>query len=170
MSFELVEPSNYLVLCHPLFLLPSIFTSIRVFSNELALDIQWPKYWSFSLSIKLEPFNVTPLLWPKMCQLQLRRLTWILCIPHNAEGWVRSYHDFYAVLKVDLVTFCHYKTLAVSYTELYTLHCFHDFLLYSYTFVYCFVSLLNYLNIEYYMWFYECNPNNRCIRAIEEFN
>ena len=44
-------PSNHLNLCHPLLLLPSVFPSIRVFSNELALCIRWPKYWSFSLSI-----------------------------------------------------------------------------------------------------------------------
>ena len=50
-SVELVMPSNHLNLCHPLLLLPSIFPSIRVFSNELALCIRWPKYWSFSLSI-----------------------------------------------------------------------------------------------------------------------
>ena len=51
MSVELVMPSNHLFLCHPLLLLPSIFPSIRVFSNELALCIRWPKYWSFSFSI-----------------------------------------------------------------------------------------------------------------------
>ena len=51
MSFELVMPSNHLILCHPLLLLPSIFPSIRVFSNELALHIRWPKYWSISFSI-----------------------------------------------------------------------------------------------------------------------
>ena len=43
-------PSNHLILCHPLLLLPSIFPSIRVFSNDLALRIRWPKYWSFSIS------------------------------------------------------------------------------------------------------------------------
>ena len=110
MSFESVMPSNYLVLCHPL-LLPSIFPSIRVFSNELALHIRWPKYWTFSFSIILEPFNFISLLWPKMCQLQLQRLAWILRIPDNAEGWVGNYYDFFTVLKVDLVTFCPYKTL-----------------------------------------------------------
>ena len=47
----LVMLSNYLLLCHPLFLLPSIFPSIRVFSSESALHIRWPKYWSFSFSI-----------------------------------------------------------------------------------------------------------------------
>ena len=51
MSIELVMPSNHLILCHPLLLLPSIFSSIRVFSNEPVLHIQWPKYWSFSFSI-----------------------------------------------------------------------------------------------------------------------
>ena len=51
MSIELVMPSNHLILCHPLLLLPSIFPSIRVFSNESALRIRLPKYWSFSFSI-----------------------------------------------------------------------------------------------------------------------
>ena len=51
MSIELVMPSNHLILCHPFLLLPSIFPSIRVFSNESVLHIRWPKYWSFSFSI-----------------------------------------------------------------------------------------------------------------------
>ena len=51
MSIESVMPSNHLNLCHPLLLLPSIFPSIRVFSNESVLCIRWPKYWSFSFSI-----------------------------------------------------------------------------------------------------------------------
>ena len=51
MSTESVMPSNHLIFCRPLLLLPSIFPSIRVFSNELALCIRWPKYWSFSFSI-----------------------------------------------------------------------------------------------------------------------
>ena len=53
MSIELVMPSNHLILCRPFLLLPSIFPSIRVFSNESALYIRWPKYWSFS-------FNISP--------------------------------------------------------------------------------------------------------------
>ena len=53
MSIESVMPSNHLVLCCPLLLLPSIFPNIRVFSNESALCIRWPKYWSFS-------FNISP--------------------------------------------------------------------------------------------------------------
>ena len=57
-SIELVMPSNDLILCSPLFLLPSIFRSIRVFSNESALRIRWPKYWSFSFNIS--PSNEHP--------------------------------------------------------------------------------------------------------------
>ena len=51
MSFELVMPSNHLILCRPLLLLPSIFPSIRVFSTESTLCMRWPKFWSFSFSI-----------------------------------------------------------------------------------------------------------------------
>ena len=51
MSIELVMPSNHLILCHPLLLMPSIFPSTRVFSNESVLHIRWPKYWSFTFSI-----------------------------------------------------------------------------------------------------------------------
>ena len=58
MSIESVMPSNHLILCHPLLLLPSIFPSITVFSNESALRIRWPKYWSFSFSIS--PSNEHP--------------------------------------------------------------------------------------------------------------
>ena len=50
MSIELVMPSNYLILCHPLLLLPSIFLSIMIFSSESTLHIRWPKYWSFNFS------------------------------------------------------------------------------------------------------------------------
>ena len=53
MSTESVIPSNHLILCHPPFLLPSIISSIRVFSNESVLHLRWPKYWSFS-------FNISP--------------------------------------------------------------------------------------------------------------
>ena len=58
MSIETVMPSSHLILCRPLLLSPSIFPSIRVFSNESALCIRWPKYWSFSFSIS--PSNQHP--------------------------------------------------------------------------------------------------------------
>ena len=58
MSIELVMPSNHLILCRPLLLLPSIFPSIRAFSNDSALHIRWPKYWSFTFNIS--PSNERP--------------------------------------------------------------------------------------------------------------
>ena len=57
MSVESVMPSSHLILCCPLVLLPSIFPSIRVFSNESVLHIRWPKYWNFSFSISISPSN-----------------------------------------------------------------------------------------------------------------
>ena len=69
MSIESVMPSNHLILCHPLLLPPSIFPSIRVFSNESALHIKWPKYWSFSFSIS--PSNEHPGLIFRMVWLDL---------------------------------------------------------------------------------------------------
>ena len=69
MCIELVMPSNHFILCCPLLFLPSIFPSIRVFSNELALRIRWPKYWSFSFNISpsseysgLIPFRIDSLI------------------------------------------------------------------------------------------------------------
>ena len=77
MSIELVMPSNQLILCRPLFLLSSIFPSIRVFSNESVLCIRWPKYWSFSSNIVL-PMNIqdwSPLGWTSWISLQSRGLS-----------------------------------------------------------------------------------------------
>ena len=77
MSIELRMPSNYLILCRPLFLLPSIFPSISVFSNESALSIRWPKYWSFSFNIS--PTNehpgLSPLGWTGWISLQSKGLS-----------------------------------------------------------------------------------------------
>ena len=77
MSIELVMPSSHLILCHSLFLLPSIFPSIRVFSNESVLCIWWPKYWTFSLSIS--PFSEnqdwSPLGWTDWISLHSKELS-----------------------------------------------------------------------------------------------
>ena len=77
MSIELVMPSIHLILCHPLLLLPSIFPSIGVFSNESALRIRWPKYWSFSFNIS--PSNEHPGLisfgWTGWISLQFKGLS-----------------------------------------------------------------------------------------------
>ena len=74
LSIESVMPSTHLILCHPLLLLPSIFPSIRVFSNESSLRIRWPKYWSFSFNIS--PSNEHPGLgWTGWISLQSKGLS-----------------------------------------------------------------------------------------------
>ena len=77
MSIESVMPSNCLILCYLLLLLPSIFPSIRVFSNELALRMRWPKYWSFSLSISpsKEHPGLVSLEWTGWISLQSKGLS-----------------------------------------------------------------------------------------------
>ena len=78
MSIESVKPSNHLILCQPLLLLPSIFPSIRVFSNELALHFRWPKYWSFNFSISPSvniPFRID---WFDLLVVQGDLLCWII--------------------------------------------------------------------------------------------
>ena len=79
MSIELVMPSNHLIFCCPLLLLPSIFPSIRVFLNESALHIRWPKYWSFSFNIS--PSNKQP-------GLISFRMDWLDLL--SAQGTLRS--------------------------------------------------------------------------------
>ena len=75
MSIESVMPSNHLIFCCPLFLLPSIFPSIRVFSNELVLHIRWPKYWSFSFSLPMNTQDWFPLGWTGWISLQSKGLS-----------------------------------------------------------------------------------------------
>ena len=81
-SIESVMPSNHLILCHPLLLLPSIFPSIRVFSNESALCIRWPKYWSYSLwtsLIFLLPMNFFKYFWFSRSEIG----TWVIYFLNN---------------------------------------------------------------------------------------
>ena len=77
MSMESMMTSNHLILCHPLLLLPSIFPSIRVFSNESTLHIRWPKYWSFSLNISpsKNTQDWSPLGWTGWISLQSKGLS-----------------------------------------------------------------------------------------------
>ena len=79
MCIELVMPPDHLILCHPLLLLPSIFPSIRVFSNESALRIRWPKYWNFSFSIS--PSN-------EYSGLISFRMDWLNCLA--VQGTLKS--------------------------------------------------------------------------------
>ena len=70
MSFESVMPSNHLILCHPLLLLPPIPPSIRVFSNESVLRIRWPKYWSFSFSMNIQGLISSRMDWLDLLTVQ----------------------------------------------------------------------------------------------------
>ena len=81
MSIKLVMPSNHLILCHPLLLLPSVFPSTRVFSSESALHIRWPKYWSFN-STSVLPMNI-----------QDWSLGWTGCISLQSKGLSRVFSN-----------------------------------------------------------------------------
>ena len=97
MSIESRIPSNHLILCHPLLLLSSIISSIKVFSNELALCIRWPKYWNFSFSIspsneysvlisfRTNWFDLFAVQGPLKCLLQ----------PHNLKASILRYSTFF---------------------------------------------------------------------------
>ena len=99
MSIELVMLSNHLILCHPLLLLPSVFPSIRVFSNELAVCIRWPKYWNFSFSIS--PSNE----YSKLISIRIDRFDLLavqgtyksLLQHHSSEASVLWYSAFFMV-------------------------------------------------------------------------
>ena len=92
MSIELVMPSNHLILCHPLLLLPSVFPSIKVFSNESALYIRWPTYWSFSFSIS--PSN-------EHSGLISFRIDWLdlLAVPGTLKSFLQHYSSKASVFR-----------------------------------------------------------------------
>ena len=84
-SFESMMPSNHLILCHPLLFLPSVFPSIRVFSNNSALGISWPKYWSFS-------FNISPS--NEYSELISLRIDWVdlLVVQATLKSLLQHHH------------------------------------------------------------------------------
>ena len=97
MSIELVMPSNHLILCHHLLLLPSIFPSIRVFSSESVLHIRWPKYWSFA-SASVLPMNIQdwfPLGLTSLISLQSKGLSRVF-----SNTTVQKHHFFNAQLSL----------------------------------------------------------------------
>ena len=100
MSIESVMPSNHLILCRPLFLLPSIFPNIRVFSNESALRIRWSKYWSFSFSIS--PSN-------KYSGLISFRMDWFDLLA--VQGSLKSLLQKFKSLNSSVLSFLHGPTL-----------------------------------------------------------
>ena len=99
MSIESVMPSNHLILCHPLLLPPSIFPSIRVFSNESVPHIRWPKYWSFSFSIS--PSNEHPgMISFRMDWLDLLAVQGTLkslLQRHSSKAWTLQHSGFFIV-------------------------------------------------------------------------
>ena len=98
MSIELVMPSNHLILCHPLLLLPSNFPSIRVFSNELVLPVRWPKFW-ISTSASVLPMNIQgwfPLRLTGLISLQSKGLENLLQ-DHSLKASILCCSDFFMV-------------------------------------------------------------------------
>ena len=115
MSIELVMPSNHLILCHPLLFPPSIFPSIKVFSNELALPIRWPKYWSFSFSIS--PSNdYLGLISFRMDWLDLlavQRMLKSLLQHHNSKASI-LWHSAFFIVQLSHPYMTTGKTIAVT--------------------------------------------------------
>ena len=97
MSIESAMPSNYLILCHPLLLLPSIFPSIRIFSNESALRIRWPKYWSFSISPSNEYSGLISFRMDWLNLLAVQGTLKSLLQHHSSKAWVLQHSAFFVV-------------------------------------------------------------------------
>ena len=115
MSIELVMPSNHLILCRPLLLLPSIFPSIWVFSNESVLHIRWPKYWSFSFSIS--PSNeYLPLISFRMDWLDLVIVQWTLksLLQHHSSKASILRHSAFFIVQLSHPYMTTRKTIALT--------------------------------------------------------
>ena len=94
MSIELVMPSNHLILCHPFLLPPSIFPSFRVLSNDSVLHVRWPKYWSFSFSIRTSN---------EFSGLISFKMDWLALLA--VQGTLKGFRDPYKILKFYSVHF-----------------------------------------------------------------
>ena len=115
MSTESVMPSNHLVLCHPLLLPPSIFPSIRVFSNESTLRIRWPKYWHFSFNIS--PTNEHPgLVFFRMDWLDLLAVQGTLksLLQHHSSKASILWHSAFFIVQLSHPYMTTGKTIALT--------------------------------------------------------
>ena len=115
MSIELVMPSNRLILCRPFFFLPSIFPSNRVFSNESALHIRWPKYWSLSFSIS--PSNEYPgLIYFRMDWLDLLAVQGTLksLLQHHSSKATIFHHSAFFIVQLSHPCMTTGKTIALT--------------------------------------------------------
>ena len=112
MSVELVMPSNHLILCHPLFLLSTIFPSMKVFSNELVLCIMWLKYWSFSFSIS--PSN-------EYSELISFRMDWfdLLSVQRNLKSFLQHHSSKTSILQCSAFFYCPALTSVHEYWKNY---------------------------------------------------
>ena len=117
MSIESVMPSNHVILCYPLLLMPSIFPSIRVFSNESALHIRWAKYWSFSFSII--PSNEHP-------GLIFFRMDWLdlLAVQETCKSLLQHpkasmlWYSAFFIVQLSYLYITTGKTIPLTYTDL----------------------------------------------------
>ena len=98
MSTQLVIPSNHLILCRPLLILPSIFPSIRVFSNESALHIRWPQYWSFSFSPSNESSGLISFRMDRLDLLAVQGTPKSLLQYHNSKASIFQCSAFFTCL------------------------------------------------------------------------
>ena len=115
MSTELVMPSNHLILCYPLLLPPSIFPSIRIFSNESVLGIRWPKYWSFTFSIS--PSNEHPgLISFRMDWLDLHAVQGTLksLLQHHSSKPPNLWHSAFFIVQLSHPYMTTGKTIALT--------------------------------------------------------
>ena len=116
MSIESVMPSNYLILCHPLLLLPSIFPSIRVFSNESVLRIRWLKCWSFSFSISLSNEHQWTLISSRMDWLDLLavQVTFKSLLQHHSSKASILWHSAFLIVQRSQPYMTTRKTIALT--------------------------------------------------------
>ena len=114
MSTKSVMPSNHLILCHPLLLLPSIFPSIRVFSNESVLPIRWPKYWSFS-------FNISPS--NEYSRLISFRIDWfdLLAVQGTLKSLLQHHRSKLAILRHSALFIVQFSHPYVTTRNVYSL-------------------------------------------------
>ena len=115
MSIVSVTPSNHLIFCHPLLLLPSIFPSIRVFSNESALHMRWPKHWSFSFN--MSPSNEYPgLISFRMDWLDLRAVQGALksLFQHHSSKASILWHSAFFIVQLSHPYMTIGKTIALT--------------------------------------------------------
>ena len=123
MSIELVMPSNCLVLCHPLLLLPSLFPSIRVFSNKSILHIRWPRYWSFSISPSNEYSGLISFMIDWVDLLAVQRTLKTLFHHHTSKAsilWCSAFfmiqlsHPYITTGKTTALSICTYISKVIS--------------------------------------------------------